>query len=205
VLGSAAAGALLAPETVRRLACDAAVVPAVLGSHGELVELGRRARLFTEGQLRALWLRDRGCSFPGCTVPAAWADAHHLWHWTDGGPTNLANGALLCGRHHDLVHAKGFHGQLVDGAVAWDLTPGAYDHWLRHRQATAADTKAARASEPADPKAAPDPPAPDPPAPDFTAAGSAATDSAAPPERTYDLWGEPQTRAGDPPPPPWRP
>jgi hypothetical protein len=76
-------------------------------------------------------------------VPAAWCDGHHLRHWTDGGATDLANGALLCGRHHDLVHAKGFHGQVVDGVVQWDLTPGAYDHWLRHRQGVAGDAKAA--------------------------------------------------------------
>jgi Domain of unknown function (DUF222) len=135
VFGSGAAGDLIGPETVRRLACDAGVVPRVLGSDGELLELGRRVRLFTPSQVKALWLRDGHCTFPGCTVPAGWCDAHHLWHWGDGGPTDLANAALLCGRHHTVVHHRGFHGRLQAGGVVWDLTPGAYDHWLATRRA----------------------------------------------------------------------
>ena len=149
VVGSADAGALLAPETVRRLACDAGLVPVVLGGRGELLEMGRSTRYFTEAQVRALWLRDGGCSFPGCTVPAAWCDAHHLWHWCDGGSSDLDHGALLCGRHHSVVHAKGYHGEVVDGRVHWDLTPGAYDHWLAQRRAQAGDRAAGYQPEPA--------------------------------------------------------
>ena len=126
----ARAGELLGPETVRRLACDAGVVPVVLGTQGEVVDLGRRHRLFTGAQVRALWLRDGTCSFPDCTVPATWCDAHHLWHWADGGPTDLDHAALLCGRHHTVVHTKGYHGEVHAGSVRWDLTEGAYDHWL---------------------------------------------------------------------------
>ena len=148
VVGSADAGALLAPETVRRPACDAGLVPVVLGGRGELLEMGRSTRYFTEAQVRALWLRDGGCSFPGCTVPAAWCDAHHLWHWCDGGSSDLDHGALLCGRHHSVVHAKGYHGEVVDGRVHWDLTPGAYDHWLAQRRAQAGDRAAGYQPEP---------------------------------------------------------
>lgn len=134
VFGSGESGALLGPETARRIACDAAIVPVVLGREGEMLDLGRRFRLFTSAQLRALWLRDGGCTFPDCTVPAAWCDGHHLQHWADGGPTDLANAALLCGRHHTLVHRKGYLGELVHSSVRWVLTLGSYDHWLAARQ-----------------------------------------------------------------------
>ena len=97
-------GALLGPETVRKLACDAAVIPAVLDADGQVLDLGRTRRLFTPAQVQALWLRDRHCTFPGCQTPASWCDAHHVTHWVDGGPTDLTNAALLCGRHHTIVH-----------------------------------------------------------------------------------------------------
>ena len=104
VFGSGEAGTLLGPETARRVACDAGIIPVVLGKDGQVLDLGRRFRLFTSAQLRALWLRDGGCTFPDCTVPASWCEGHHLRHWADGGPTDLTNSALLCGRHHTIVH-----------------------------------------------------------------------------------------------------
>ena len=118
-------------ETVRRMACDAQVIPAVLGTHGEVLEQGRAERLFNRAQIRHLWLRDGHCTFPGCTKPATWCDAHHLLHWADGGPTDTDHGALLCQRHHTVVHSNGYAGEVVDGPggpfVKWDLTPGSYD------------------------------------------------------------------------------
>ncbi len=133
-LGSRDAGRALAPETARRIACDAGVVPAVLGADGEVLELGRGRRLFSRGQTAALWLRDGGCSFPGCDIPAHWCDAHHLWHWAGGGPTDLANAALLCGRHHTIVHQRGLRGLVSPaGEVEWDLTSGGSEHWLATR------------------------------------------------------------------------
>lgn len=190
VLGSTAAGTLLGPETVRKLACDAGVVPVMLGAEGEVLELGRKVRFFTEGQVRAMWLRDGGCSFPGCTVPASWCDGHHLWHWADGGPTDLDHGALLCGRHHDVVHRKGYHGRVLDGRVQWDLTPGAYDHWLRQRQSGAGDAKSA-------------------PSTGSVGASPTSADSndspGEPAETPMDVWGHPGTRASALEFPPWRP
>src|SRR5665647_100324 len=98
--GSTLGGQLLGPETIRRIACDAMIIPLVLGGDSEVLDVGRAKRLFTPGLLRALWLRDKGCTIPGCSAPPQWADAHHLVHWIDGGVTSLLNGALLCGRHH---------------------------------------------------------------------------------------------------------
>ena len=64
--------------------------------------------LATPKLLLALCLRDRGCTFPGCSRPPGWCDAHHGVHWCDGGPTDLTNMALLCPRHHTIVHQKGY-------------------------------------------------------------------------------------------------
>ena len=149
VFASGEAGTLIGPETARRVACDAGVVPVVLGKDGQILDLGRRFRLFTSAQLRALWLRDGGCTFPDCTVPASWCDGHHLRHWADGGATDLGNAALLCGRHHTIVHRKGYQAELVDGRVRWDLTPGAYDHWLAELSSAGAGGGSGFAASPA--------------------------------------------------------
>ncbi|WP_435207487.1 DUF222 domain-containing protein [Micromonospora sp. bgisy143] len=102
--GTLDTGPRLTPETVRRLACDAAILPAVLGSNGQILDVGRQRRLVTGPLRRALVLRDRGCAFPGCDRPPRWCDAHHIRHWADGGGTSLTNSVLLCGHHHRHVH-----------------------------------------------------------------------------------------------------
>jgi len=126
VVGTRADGVLLGCATLRRLACDAGIIPAVLGAGGAVLDQGREKRLFTTDQIRALWHRDRHCTFPGCDAPAAWCDAHHLVHWIDGGPTNLGNAALLCGRHHTIAHRDRLAGTLTDHGIQWDLRPGSY-------------------------------------------------------------------------------
>ncbi|MBG6066643.1 hypothetical protein IW248_002930 [Micromonospora ureilytica] len=102
--GTLDTGLHLTPETVRRLACDAAILPAVLGGSGQTLDVGRQRRLITGPLRRALVLRDRGCAFPGCDRPPRWCDAHHIHHWADGGSTSLTNAVLLCGHHHRHVH-----------------------------------------------------------------------------------------------------
>lgn len=85
--GTTLTGDVLSPGVVRRMACDAEIIPLVLGGDSEPLDLGRSRRLFTRAQRLALIARDQGCSFPGCTVPATWCDAHHVMHWRHGGPT----------------------------------------------------------------------------------------------------------------------
>jgi hypothetical protein len=114
-------GQLLAPETIRRIACDATIIPVVLGAGSEVLDIGRARRLFTPGILRAMWLRDKGCTIPGCGAPPFWADAHPLVHWVDGGPTSLTNGALLCGRHHTIAHQRGWTATATTSEVTWHL------------------------------------------------------------------------------------
>jgi hypothetical protein len=97
-------GSHLSPAAARRLACDAGIIPAVLGTTSQPLDLGRQSRLAAGPLRRALVLRDKGCSFPGCDRPPRWTDAHHVLHWSDGGPTDLSNLVLLCGYHHRLIH-----------------------------------------------------------------------------------------------------
>ncbi len=164
VMGTTEAGTLIAPETARRIACDAGVVPAVLGSTSEVLDLGRRTRLFTLGQTRALWLRDGSCTFPGCDAPAFWCDAHHLVHWADGGETCVANAALLCARHHTIVHRDRLAGWVAPDGVAWDRRIGSYDELLpttheRRRGGGDLDRRDPAPRDDGPPDAGPDPPA----------------------------------------------
>ena len=103
--GRLADGTTLAPATVRRLACDAEIIPAVFGSDGVPIDVGRGERLATPIQRALLATRDGGCR--GCGVRPEWCYAHHIWHWVDGGPTDLDNLVLLCQSCHTSVHEGG--------------------------------------------------------------------------------------------------
>jgi len=100
-------GPVLAADTVRRLACDAGVVPILETGEGELLSIGRRSRTIAPALRRALKQRDAGCRFPGCTH-TRFVDGHHVKHWADGGETSLENLVLLCRHHHRLIHEGGF-------------------------------------------------------------------------------------------------
>ena len=113
--------AALSPSAVRRLACEAGIVPMVLGARSEVLDLGYTQRLFSPAQRRALAHRDHGCSYPGCAVPPMWCEAHHVTHWLHGGPTDLSNGALLCGRHHTVVHQRDLTATVTPTGVTWHL------------------------------------------------------------------------------------
>jgi hypothetical protein len=97
-------GGVLTAAAARRWACDAKVIPMILGGAGQPLDVGRTQRLFTGPLRRALVVRDGGCAFPGCDRPPRWCDGHHIRSWLDGGPTSLSNAVLLCHPHHRLVH-----------------------------------------------------------------------------------------------------
>ena len=104
---SLGAGLPVSPATARRLACDAEIVPAVLGAKSEVLNLGRARRAFTTAIRRAAWLRQGGqCAFPKCSRPPV--DCHHVVWWSLGGTTSLSNAAWLCAYHHWLVHEGGW-------------------------------------------------------------------------------------------------
>jgi len=94
-------------ESVKRIACDSDKVVILENADGEPLSVGRKTRIVPAAIKRALWSRDKGCRFPGCTNKR-FVDAHHIKHWSAGGETGLANLMLLCGRHHRLVHEGGY-------------------------------------------------------------------------------------------------
>ena len=108
----------ISPSSIRPLSCEAELIPAVLGSKGAILDMGRQARLFTPDQRRALIIRDRGCAAPNCTIPAPWCDAHHVKPWHSGGSTAITNAVLLCSHHHHAVHA-GLWQVTMHNDVAW--------------------------------------------------------------------------------------
>jgi hypothetical protein len=108
----------ISAEQARRLACQASIVPVVLGGKGEVLDVGRRMRLFTRAQRRALRIRDQRCRAEGCTIPAAWTEAHHLEPWSQGGATDLANAVSLCAHHHHRIHDHAYtHHRLPSGDI----------------------------------------------------------------------------------------
>ncbi|MGI8460647.1 MAG: DUF222 domain-containing protein [Solirubrobacterales bacterium] len=99
-------GPSLAPETARRLACDASIVTS-FESGGRALSVGRKTRSIPPAIRRALRARDGGCRFPGCTA-RRFVDAHHIEPWSTGGETSLSNLAEFCRHHHRLLHEGGF-------------------------------------------------------------------------------------------------
>jgi hypothetical protein len=113
-------GPAIAPETGRRLCCDASVV-GLSEQNRRAVRISRKTRTIPPALQRALRARDRGCRFPGCEN-RRFVDGHHVHHWARGGETNLDNLLLLCRRHHRLVH---------EGGYAVDQHMRFYDPWGR--------------------------------------------------------------------------
>jgi hypothetical protein len=94
----------ISAKAVERLACDCSVTRILLGSDSMVIDVGRAKRVISGPQRKALNARDRGCVWPGCERPASWTSGHHLVHWFRGGGGGLPNLALLCYRHHWMVH-----------------------------------------------------------------------------------------------------
>ena len=101
-------GTPISPGLARKLACEAGVIPVVLGGKSEVLDVGRRRRFHTKAQRIALAVRDKGCVAQGCERPGSWCHAHHLIPWSQGGGTSVKNGILLCPRHHTLAHHQDY-------------------------------------------------------------------------------------------------
>ena len=97
---------LIGASTARRLACDAKILPAVLGSDSVPLDLGRTTRVITPGQRAAVALRDGRCRWPGCTHTIE--NVHHIDYWANGGSTDLHNLIGLCVAHHKKIHERNF-------------------------------------------------------------------------------------------------
>ena len=109
VVCETAGGTPLPVATVRRLCCDARLIPMVLDGAGAVLDVGRGSRLATPDQRRALSAMNTRCGYHGCHVGFEHCQIHHVTDWTrHHGPTDLANLLPLCTKHHHLVHEGGW-------------------------------------------------------------------------------------------------
>jgi hypothetical protein len=113
----------ISPEIARRWACDASIARVITRGRSEPLEVGRRTPVVPAALRRAVVSRDRHCRFPGCDRPHAWCEAHHVRHWVDGGPTDLANLELLCRSHHRAVHGR-FSVEMTEGVPEFSRPNG---------------------------------------------------------------------------------
>lgn len=102
--GTLDTGEHVSATVIRRMACEARIVPVMLAGASIPIDIGRARRLYTGAARLAVILRDHGCAFPGCDRPPKWCDVHHVRSWIDGGDTDRDNGVTLCGHHHRLIH-----------------------------------------------------------------------------------------------------
>ena len=100
----ASTGDTLTPGELRRLACNAGILPAVMNATSEVLDAGREQRLVTGAMRKLMNLRDKTCTTTGCTTPAAFCEAHHPTPWSQGGRTSLNDCKLLCHHHHQRAH-----------------------------------------------------------------------------------------------------
>jgi hypothetical protein len=117
-------GAVMPPEALQRLACDARIQVVAENDASDAIALGRTKREPSASMMRQLRHRDRGCRFPGCGS-TAFAIAHHIVWWSRGGATDLDNLLLICGFHHRLVHEHGWTVERAeDGRLRWFRADG---------------------------------------------------------------------------------
>ncbi|MFK4083754.1 DUF222 domain-containing protein [Kribbella sp. NPDC020789] len=114
-VGELVFGGNLSASAVRLMACDAAILPIVLGGDSQPLDVGTEQRFVNRYLRRALNKRDKGCVV--CKAPPWMCHAHHLIHWADGGPTSLKNLVLLCAAHHRAVHDGQWAITITNGTV----------------------------------------------------------------------------------------
>ena len=118
-------------ETIRRWACDAGIHRLITAPDGTILDYGRQTRSVSDPLFDVLMLRDHGCRWAGCTIPAGLCDAHHALHWLDDGETEPDNLVLLCWYHHHLLHEQHWSIQPL-GAGHFQLTdPHGGRHHMR--------------------------------------------------------------------------
>lgn len=102
-------------DFAHRMACTGAVQKLVFGSNGRATKLTSKERTFTANQRKAIAARDGGCVIPGCSIPSAWCEVHHVTPWADRGETDTDNGVLLCWWHHHHLDASGWKIRMTAG------------------------------------------------------------------------------------------
>jgi hypothetical protein len=116
-------GADLPVETIRRIACDAHIIPLVLNGAGMPLDIGRGQRLASAAQRRALEATHDTCAFGGCAVRFHACQIHHIDYWESGGKTDMTNMVPLCSRHHHAAHEGGWTLTLQPGTRHLDARP----------------------------------------------------------------------------------
>ncbi|MHA6668873.1 HNH endonuclease signature motif containing protein [Homoserinimonas sp. A447] len=101
-------------RAVHQMICTGGTQQVTLDRNGAIIELGSEQRCFTPNQRRAITLRDGGCIIPGCTIPAASTEIHHVTPDSEGGPTHTDNGVLLCWYHHRTITTSGWHIKMIN-------------------------------------------------------------------------------------------
>jgi len=113
-------GAQISAAEARRLACAASIIPVVLGAKSQVLDVGRKRRFHSEAQRIAMITRDKGCTAEDCDRPPAMCHAHHDIPWSEGGPTDIEHGRLLCGHHHRRIHDPHYQAtRLPNGKVTF--------------------------------------------------------------------------------------
>ena len=103
-------------RTVKQMMCAGGFQEVILGENNEVVALGHEERLFNRQQRRAMAARDGGCVIPGCDIPPAWTEGHHVIPWKTSQKTDISNGVLLCWYHHHSVDTSGWEIRMVKGS-----------------------------------------------------------------------------------------
>jgi hypothetical protein len=106
-------GHLLSASAARRIACQADIIPAVLGGPSQILDLGRQNRFFNDHQRTALATIYETCAAEDCDRPYAWSELHHEDPWSKGGLTDLDRAIPLCGYHHRKIHDPGYHHEIT--------------------------------------------------------------------------------------------
>ena len=101
-------GSELSVETIRRLACEAEIIPLVLDGKSVPLDVGKSKRLATAYQRRALAAVHETCAIDGCSVKFSHCEPHHIDYWENGGATDFNNLVPLCSRHHHAAHEGGW-------------------------------------------------------------------------------------------------
>ena len=112
-------GGRLSVDEALRITADGALIPVVLGGTGEIIHFGRARRLASRGQRRALFARDRGCTFQAARSAAAQSELHHTTEWIKGGRTDLGSLAVVCGYHNNEAPRQGWQTVMIGGIPHW--------------------------------------------------------------------------------------
>jgi hypothetical protein len=134
--GQLANGTPVPAPTTEWLSCDSELHRIVMSGRSTVLDYGSSVRTISQALWAALVVRDRHCRHPGCDRPPPWCEAHHVVHFSKGGPTRLDNLVLGCARHHHLWHDQGWQLTLArDGTLTLvspqglvlTSSPSAYD------------------------------------------------------------------------------